>query len=196
MPLYQTDLSEVKSEIKGGTNYLTDSFLGTITREKVVAELTEHQNDGYYIGTPYHRSDWQSPYGDPIYNGSVSMNCCGFVCYVLRKCGFNGEAAIQYIKRSSSHATATGSLPYDLISKASNYYELVREADLVAYAFESKSEMLGSGKCAKGDIILMYVNSPYGLDYGEDNHIGFFWGDNSSDDKFWHSTKRMQKEMI
>ena len=188
MLLFQTDISEIENNIKNGTRYLSSNELGEITREKIVGELTDHENDSYYIGTPYHRSDWQSPRGDNSYNGSTSMNCAGFVCYVLRKCGLNSEKVIEYVKRSKDHAKETGNLAYDLISKASNYYELIKEADLVAYAFETKRDMLNSGMCAKGDIILMYVNGPNGLDYGEDNHIGFFWGDNSSDDRFWHSS--------
>ena len=190
MPIYQTDMDLIKKEIAGGTKYLSDSTFGNITREEIVYELSSHLNDNYYLNTVYHKSDWQSPNGDVSYNGKAGMNCCGFVCYVLRKCGMDTSTVINYIKGAKDHATETGNLPYDLISKASNYYELIKEAGLIAYSFNSKSEMLNSGKCAKGDIILMYVNSPYGLSWGEDNHIGYFWGDTSSEDKFWHSTTK------
>ena len=98
MPRFQTGINEIEEHIKGGSKYLSDAEFGKITREKIVAELTDHQNDGYYIGTPYHRSDWQSPNGDTSYNGSASMNCCGFVCYVLRKCGMNAEKIIRFLQ--------------------------------------------------------------------------------------------------
>ncbi|WP_204123157.1 hypothetical protein [Lacticaseibacillus mingshuiensis] len=67
------------------------SFLGT-TRTKIVAELTAHLNDHYYLGTPYRGlatanaarymvpGGVSSPYG-------VGMNCTGFVSYVLQRAG-------------------------------------------------------------------------------------------------------------
>ncbi|MFD1464446.1 hypothetical protein ACFQ5D_24800, partial [Paenibacillus farraposensis] len=69
------------------------SFLGT-TRTKIVAELTAHLNDHYYLGTPYRGlatataarymvpRGVSSPYG-------VGMNCTGFVSYVLQRAGAN-----------------------------------------------------------------------------------------------------------
>jgi len=187
MPASVLDYDIVEEAVKGGDKYLSDSKLGTITREKIVAELSDHENDKYYLGTQYVHGDWQSPVGDTSYNGSSGMNCSGFICYVLRKCGLNAEVAIKYVKSSDTYSKATSDRPYDLISKASNYYELIKQADLITYSFKNKSDMLKSGKCAKGDLILMYVNRPSGLDSGEDNHLSFFWGDTSSEDKCWHS---------
>lgn len=45
--------------------------------------------------------------------------------------------------------------------------------------------MLASGVLVKGDII--FINADF-TQPGADNHIGFFWGDTPSDDKFWHSS--------
>ncbi len=42
-----------------------------VTRDKVVAELTSHQSDNYYLGTTYVGGDSQSPKGDTSYNDSA-----------------------------------------------------------------------------------------------------------------------------
>lgn len=54
-----------------------------------------------------------------------------------------------------------------------------------AYAFQSKSDMLSSGVLEKGDIILMLPTTATASD--RDTHIGFFWGNSSSEDNMWHS---------
>ncbi len=65
-----------------------------VTREGIVQELTAHENDHYYLGTPYKGADWQSPNGDTSYNyGSAGLNCAGFVSYVLCKLGLNAGTA-------------------------------------------------------------------------------------------------------
>ena len=81
--LYAQDpFNTVKSEVEGGTNYMTS--VG-VTRESIVRELEAHEDDNYYLGTKYVGGDAQSPNGDASYNsGTVGMNCAGFISYVLR----------------------------------------------------------------------------------------------------------------
>ena len=159
-----------------------------ITRQAIVNELQAHESDSYYLGTPYHGDDWQSPKGDTSYNGQAGMNCGGFVSYVLRKAGINTSAVMELIQQVKGQTSWFGSgKPYDIMAGASNYRNLVENAELTAYVFQTKSEMLNSGVLEKGDIILMwYSRTP---DPGEDNHIGFYWGDYEGDDLLWHSSE-------
>ena len=82
--LYAQDpFNTVKSEVEGGTNYMTS--VG-VTRESIVRELEAHEDDNYYLGTPYAGGDAQSPNGDTSYNsGTVGMNCAGFGYYTLTR---------------------------------------------------------------------------------------------------------------
>ncbi len=181
----QDSYSSVKSSVEGGTNYMTS--LG-VTRQAIVNELEAHESDSFYLGTPYHVEDWQSPKGDTSYNGQAGMNCGGFVSYVLRKAGINSTKVMELIQEVKGQTSWFGSgKPYDIMAGASNYRNLVENGELTAYVFQTKSEMLNSGVLEKGDIILMwYSRTP---DPGEDNHIGFYWGDYEGDDLLWHSSE-------
>lgn len=46
--------------------------------------------------------------------------------------------------------------------------------------------MLSSGVLEKGDIIVMIPKAASSSGFN-DSHIGFFWGNSSSEDKMWHS---------
>ena len=88
----------------------------------LLEELSAHEKDNYYLGTPQKSGDWQSPKGDPSYNGSIGMNCAGFVSYVLRKCGLDAAAAIRDIRKSPSAGRWDSSRPYNewpMFTKAS-----------------------------------------------------------------------------
>ncbi len=182
--LYAQDpFNTVKSEVEGGTNYMTS--VG-VTRESIVRELEAHEDDNYYLGTPYAGGDAQSPNGDASYNsGTVGMNCAGFISYVLRKAGLDAETTMEIMHRTPVNQYGSG-LPYDWLAGASNYKNLVENGNLTAYAFRTKQELLSSGLAEKGDIILMWWSNSPGAD-GADNHIGFFWGKASDDDVMWHS---------
>ena len=66
--------------------------------ESIVQELEAHEDDNYYLGTPYAGGDAQSPNGDASYNsGTVGMNCAGFISYVLRKAGLDAETTMEII---------------------------------------------------------------------------------------------------
>lgn len=172
-----------------------------VTRDKVVAELTSHQSDNYYLGTIYVGGDSQSPKGDTSYNGSVGMNCAGFVSYVLCKLGLNAgtsdlsnHTALPASSVQGLMNKAVGGRSADwyssyksrnLLAGASNYCFWIANGDLKSYAFQSKSDMLSSGVLEKGDIILMLPTTASASD--RDTHIGFFWGNSSSEDNMWHS---------
>ena len=182
--LYAQDpFNTVKSEVEGGTNYMTS--VG-VTRQAIVRELEAHEDDNYYLGTPYAGGDAQSPNGDASYNsGAVGMNCAGFISYVLRKAGLDAETTMEIMHRTPVNQYGSG-LPYDWLAGASNYKNLIENGNISAYAFRTKQELLSSGLAEKGDIILMWWSNSPGAD-GADNHIGFFWGKASDDDVMWHS---------
>ena len=173
----------VKSEVEGGTNYMTS--VG-VTRESIVRELESHEDDDFYLGTKYVGGDAQSPNGDASYNsGKVGMNCAGFISYVLRKAGLDAETTMEIMHQTPVNQYGSG-LPYDWLAGASNYKNLIENGNISAYAFRTKQELLSSGLAEKGDIILMWWSDTPGAD-GADNHIGFFWGEASDDDVMWHS---------
>ena len=182
--LYAQDpFNTVKSEVEGGTNYMTS--VG-VTRESIVRELEAHENDDFYLGTKYVGGDAQSPNGDASYNsGAAGMNCAGFISYVLRKAGLDAETTMEIMHRTPVNQYGSG-LPYDWLAGASNYKNLIENGNISAYAFRTKQELLSSGLAEKGDIILMWWSNSPGAD-GADNHIGFFWGEASDDDVMWHS---------
>ncbi len=182
--LYAQDpFNTVKSEVEGGTNYMTS--VG-VTRQAIVRELEAHENDDFYLGTKYVGGDAQSPNGDASYNsGTVGMNCAGFISYVLRKAGLDAETTMEIMHRTPVNQYGSG-LPYDWLAGASNYKNLIENGNISAYVFRTKQELLSSGLAEKGDIILMWWSNSPGAD-GADNHIGFFWGEASDDDVMWHS---------
>ena len=179
----QDPFTQVKNDVEGGTNYMTS--VG-VTRESIVRELEAHEDDNYYLGTPYAGGDAQSPNGDTSYNsGAAGMNCAGFISYVLRKAGLDAETTMEIMHQTPVNQYGSG-LPYDWLAGASNYKNLIENGNISAYAFRTKQELLSSGLAEKGDIILMWWSRTPGAD-GADNHIGFFWGEASDDDVMWHS---------
>ena len=148
--LYAQDaFNTVKSEVEGGTNYMTS--VG-VTRESIVRELESHEHDNYYLGTKYVGGDAQSPNGDASYNsGTVGMNCGGFIFYVLRKAGLDAETTMEIMHRTPVNQFGSG-LPYDWLAGASNYKNLIENGQISAYAFRTKQELLSSGLAEKGDI--------------------------------------------
>lgn len=151
-----------------------DQALGA---KNVVAYLESHRNDNYFLGTPFggdylNESNCMRPNGD--HGGdSPRMNCAGFVSYVFRKNGAD-----------------LGKLPHwrdaqDLYCNASNWLHFANVNKVKSYNFYNVDLALKSGVLKKGDIVFF---EPRTWNYGEDCHIGFFWGENSSDNKFWSST--------
>ena len=180
---YAAQKSGVSTYAAGQT---IDQALGaTKTVESV---LSQHENDEYYLTTPYgnkgpHGEDgaigtWDcwKPKGE--YGSGAYMNCAGFVVAVLRACGANTSIIGNY--------TAMDGYNRGNEANASKWEEYCRDNNAVSYTFSSKEQMLASGILEKGDIIYMEP-----VDWNHSNsdcHIGFFWGSNSSEDLFWHSS--------
>lgn len=177
-------VDEAKNYLEGNNNAMTS--IG-VTREGILNELYAHEHDNFYLGTRYVGGDWQSPNGDTSYNGSAGMNCGGFVSYVLRKQGMRADEVVKSMTDNIPWLRFGSFKPYDLLAGASNWYHFAAWAGFRCYVFGTKEELLASGKAEKGDIIITYWNL-YPFNDGADNHIGFFWGDTPSDDKFWHSS--------
>ena len=163
-----------------------DQALGaTKTVESV---LSQHENDEYYLTTPYGNKgphgeggaidtwDCWKPKGE--YGSGAYMNCTGFVVAVLRACGADTSIIGNYTAKDGyNRGNETNALKWD---------EYCRDNNAVSYTFSSKEQMLASGILEKGDIIYM---EPADWNHSNsDCHIGFFWGSNSSEDLFWHSS--------
>ena len=180
---YAAQKSGVSTYAAGQT---IDQALGaTKTVESV---LSQHENDEYYLTTPYgnkgpHGEDgaintWDcwKPKGE--YGSGAYMNCAGFVVAVLRACGANTSIIGNY--------TAQDGYNRGNEANASKWEEYCRDNNAVSYTFSSKEQMLASGILEKGDIIYMEP-----VDWNHSNsdcHIGFFWGSSSSEDLYWHSS--------
>ena len=180
---YAAQKSGVSAYAAGQT---IDQALGaTKTVESV---LSQHENDEYYLTTPYGNKgphgeggaidtwDGWKPKGE--YGSGAYMNCAGFVVAVLRACGADTSIIGNY--------TANDGYNRGNETNASKWDEYCRDNNAVSYTFGSKEQMLASGILEKGDIIYM---EPADWNHSNsDCHIGFFWGSNSSEDLFWHSS--------
>ena len=180
---YAAQKSGVSAYAAGQT---IDQALGaTKTVESV---LSQHENDEYYLTTPYGNKgphgeggaintwDCWKPKGE--YGSGAYMNCTGFVVAVLRACGADTSIIGNY--------TANDGYNKGNETNAYKWDEYCRDNNAVSYTFSSKEQMLASGILEKGDIIYMEP-----VDWNHSNsdcHIGFFWGGNSSEDLFWHSS--------
>ena len=180
---YAAQKSGVSTYAAGQT---IDQALGaTKTVESV---LSQHENDEYYLTTPYGNKgphgeggaintwDCWKPKGE--YGSGAYMNCAGFVVAVLRACGANTSIIGNY--------TAKDGYNKGNEANASKWEAYCRDNNAVSYTFSSKEQMLASGILEKGDIIYMEP-----VDWNHSNsdcHIGFFWGSSSSEDLFWHSS--------
>ena len=180
---YAAQKSGVSAYAAGQT---IDQALGaTKTVESV---LSQHENDEYYLTTPYGNKgphgeggaidtwDCWKPKGE--YGSGAYMNCAGFVVAVLRACGANTSIIGNYTANDGyNRGNETNAYKWD---------EYCRDNNAVSYTFSSKEQMLASGILEKGDIIYM---EPADWNHSNsDCHIGFFWGSNSSEDLFWHSS--------
>src|SRR5699024_5747780 len=107
----QDPFTQVKNDVEGGTNYMSSV---RVNREAIVRELESHENDDFYLGTPYEGGDAQSPTGDTGYNGHAGLNCGGFVSYVLRAAGLDAEKAMEIMQEVPGTTNWFGSgKPYD-----------------------------------------------------------------------------------
>ena len=172
----QDDTKEWVNENPNGTTTI-DQALGA---KNVVGYLNSHRNDNYFLGTPFGgdvltRENCMRPNGDHPSGTAAKMNCAGFVAYVFEKCGANLNNIPQY--RPDGH-----------YCNASNWLHYASVNNVKSYWFYNADQALKSGKLKKGDIVF-FEPREYGA--GADPHIGFFWGENSSDNKLWSSTNHV-----
>lgn len=156
-------------------NSLSEYF--GIPSTAVLYWLKGHENS-YYLGTPYRSKDDAnpesciSPNGEPNAYGP-GMNCTGFLAHVFRKVGADLSAIQNY------------GMPGGVINATNWFGALVDQGQVTAYRYDSVEDLLASGQARKGDII--YCDPIDWSAPGADCHVGFFWGDSPSDNKFWHS---------
>lgn len=135
----------------------------------VVSYLNAHQST--YLGTPYsHLGTGLTESNCMAPGAGGSMNCTGFVAHVLKACGANLNKIPQR-------------LPGHYLN-ASNWNDYAHNQSVQSYKYHSIAEALSDGKLEKGDVIYF---EPRLWEAGDDCHIGFFWGDTPSQNRFWHS---------
>ena len=153
-----------------------DEYLGA---SGVVQWLEQHCDD-YYLKTEFligsyafdDPSQLLRPYGE--YGEDGRMNCTGFVSHVMKSCGAD-----------LSLLTEQGQ--WGGYANAVSYWKLASKDEVGYYTFDSVDELLDSGIARKGDVL--YLEPDWSAE-NTDCHIGFFWGDNSHDNKFWNSDLR------
>ena len=118
-------------------NTLTEVF--DVSSDELVSWLESHEEDDYYLGTPYRPYDWRSPNGDINGYGansdgvSAGMNCTGFVWHAI--CAAHG------------FKDGIGSK----VPAMTGWAELIAKNELVSYTYESKKDLLAGGKLKKGE---------------------------------------------
>lgn len=164
----------------------------------------------YYLGTKYTSGDHRTPKGDTkgyfntdLYspnsgyycvgygrqdelNGSSykpQMNCTGFVWHILYKSLANTKAqkgqSVSYAY-ANTHIPSYSYAAYD--TGQDTWINWAGNNNIKTYYFDGTSAInnaLNSGVLEKGDIIFMLGTA--------DAHVGIFYGNNSKNNKFWHS---------
>lgn len=108
------------------------------------------------------------------------MNCVGFVSAVITDAGGDVSPIANYRSPISGYHR-------DNDTNASMWQGWTYWNSVEMYHYGSKEEMLASGILEKGDIIYMHPFETVDPTTN-DCHIGIFWGDSPTDDKFWHSS--------
>ena len=178
--------------------------------------LLSHEKDDYYLGTRYDQDKWQGeywrlarPHGDAGGQASANgtregMQCSGFVAHAVGKAlGLDvrtqGIPQLQDTARTGGGAIVNqfgGDPKYNWVD-SQTWAGYAATHGCTYYSFSNKQDLLNSGLARKGDIIVMLpsvkTQSAGVDDYGNptDAHIGFFWGDTPSQDRFWHSTHQL-----
>src|SRR5699024_4411450 len=146
----------------GVANYIRTSrqkVLNTLTKDEKASKKKKR-----YLGTPFGGFSVMSP--------QRYSNCTGFVALAMRDSG--GK-----LNKITNVANAYGGP-----ANAYNWRDALKK-NTSYYTFNSISQLLKSGKARKGDII--YFEADFSKP-NPDCHIGFFWGNSSSDNRMWHST--------
>ncbi len=149
-----------------------DQYLGS---RHLLYWMETHFND-YYFKTPYdgiwtHLEDPEAllrPYGEYGENGG--MNCSGFISHLIRSTG--GD-----LKKVDAMGMEGGFIDAD------SYLYLGLREYVQCRTYDSVEELLASGDAKKGDIMYLFPDKSENED--ADCHLGIFWGDTSSENKFW-----------
>ncbi|MBQ5810664.1 MAG: hypothetical protein IIW23_03700 [Clostridia bacterium] len=148
-----------------GTNYLGTVF--DIDEDIYLDWVNLHLGSSYYLGTEYDDNDARRPNGDTPEGKKPGMNCTGFVWHLL-----------SYTAGMSHSEGAT-------IPGMTGWYNMYTTYDVKRYVFQSKEDMLASGKLEKGDIIWIWDQNGENS-RSDTHHIGVYVGDGYTD-IFWHS---------
>ena len=160
-------------EVKRPDSYVNE-YLG-FTRTDLVSYLVENADE--YLGTPYKEETVA-----PVLGKNGHMQCEGFIWDVMLAVATKNENDIPCGNILTEPANGGGWVNW-------SYYHNVDPI-----TFNTKEEMLASGILEKGDVIWSFdYAGPYGLSNA--NHVGFFWGDNPHDDKFWESAVKTGTEI-
>ena len=166
----------------GAYRDVADEKVIGVPRIRLVTWLTQHQYDGYYLGTPYSTGfsipTCTYPNGERRWDGYSGMNCTGFVAHAWSKCGGNLAA----VAANNSHSPWAGGPGDGSYINAWRFYGYAIDSGSKVYEFNKVQDLLNSGLARKGDVIF-FKTAP-----NVDCHIGFFWGDNPRDNKMWHSS--------
>ena len=167
---------------EGAYRDVADEKVIGVSRIKLVNWLTQHQYNGYYLGTPYSTGfsipTCTYPNGERRWDGYSGMNCTGFVAHAWSKCGGNLAA----VAANNNHSPWAGGPGGGSYINAWRFYGYAIDSGSKVYEFNRVQDLLNSGLARKGDIIF-FKTAP-----SVDCHIGFFWGDNPYDNKMWHSS--------
>ena len=167
---------------EGAYRDVADEKVIGVPRIRLVTWLTQHQYDGYYVGTPYSTGfsipTCTYPNGERRWDGYSGMNCTGFVAHAWSKCGGNLAA----VAANNNHSPWAGGPGGGSYINAWRFYGYAIDSGSKVYEFNKVQDLLNSGLARKGDVIF-FKTAP-----NVDCHIGFFWGDNPRDNKMWHSS--------
>lgn len=177
--LYASNNTDAQRFTFKKTTYDGGKVLG-VSRDRLVKWLESHENDRYYLGTRYSSgfttNTCMYPNGAPRSDGFTGMNCTGFVAHVYRSVGGN----LNPIATNNNHSPWAGGPGGGSYINAWRWYGYAIDSGAEVYTFKNVAAMLSSGKAEKGDIIFFKTNGAI------DCHIGFFWGDNSHQNRMWH----------
>lgn len=175
-----------------GSNLTIDKKFGCTQDVGAYLQKMYDTDPDYYLGTPYYDSVFKEPYTDWLLaNGATAdkksghMNCTGFVADVIRKCGGNLNLCTNRLPGWYANASNWNDFANGAYKKSDGTWDQDMSKACKTYRFDTIDAALKSGVLEKGDIIFF---EPKNWSTPEaDCHIGFFFGDTSNENKFWHS---------
>ena len=165
-----------REEIVMPDSFVND-YLG-FTRTEFVRYLVNHAEA--YLATPYTFDDL----ANPVAGEEGGMQCESFVWSAMFQVATQNRADVP-----------CGAAQTEPLGNGGGWVDWAYYHGVEPIEFDSKSEMLSSGILEKGDIIWSFdAAGPYGISSG--NHVGIFWGDTPSDDRFWHCAEEIPGQVF